>query len=194
VTREPATLILLAGGESKRMGFPKHRLTVGGTPVLNHLHARLGPRFDETIVVGRGLDGLPPGARAAADRYAVRSPLVGIHAGLAASRTDLAFVTACDMPHVEPSLVEYLLDQAEGADVVVPVVRGYYEPLCAAYRTSCFEVIERLIARRTLKVSELYDFVRVRKANEEQVRLHDPRLRSFVNLNVPAEISKPAQP
>jgi molybdopterin-guanine dinucleotide biosynthesis protein A len=187
VNREPATLIVLAGGEAKRLGFPKHRLTVDGTPVLTHLHARLGPLFAKTIVVGRDLDGLPPGVRATEDRYLVRSPLVGIHAGLAASRTDLAFVTACDMPHVEPALVEYLLAQAEGVDAVVPVVRGYYEPLCAVYRRTCIAPVEDLIERGVLKVSALYDLVRVHEVDEPDVHAHDPDRRSFTNLNLLAD-------
>ena len=183
MSREPATLIVLAGGEAKRLGFPKHRLTVEGERILNRLCRRLGPMFVETVVVGRGLDGLPDGVRATEDRYAVRSPLVGIHAGLAASGTDLAFVTACDMPHVEPTLVEFLLEQAADADAVVPVVRGYYEPLCAVYRRSCIGPIEDLIERGVLKVSKLYGLVTVHELEEEQVRLHDPQLRSFANLN-----------
>jgi len=188
VNREPATLIVLAGGEAKRLGFPKHRIMVDGERILDRLCRRLGPRFVETIVVGRDLDGLPPGVRATEDRFLVRSPLVGIHAGIDASRTDLAFVTACDMPHVEPALVEFLLTQAEGVDAVVPVVRGYHEPLCAVYRRSCIASIEDLIERGILKVSALYALVNVQEADEEQVRLHDPQLRSFVNLNVPMQI------
>ena len=143
-----------------------------------------------TIVVGRGLDGLPDGVRVTEDRYAVRSPLVGIHAGLAASRTDLAFVTACDMPHVEPTLVEFLLEQAAEADVVVPVVRGYYEPLCAVYRRSCITSIEDLIERGVLKVSAPYGRVRLREIAEPPIRQHVPDLRSFVNLD-PATPSPP---
>ncbi len=183
MSHEPATLVVLAGGQAKRLGFPKHRLTVDGERVLDRLCRRLGPLFVETVVVGRGLDGLPDGVRVTDDRYAVRSPLVGIHAGLAASRTDLAFVTACDMPHVEPALVEFLLTQADGVDVVVPVVRGYYEPLCAVYRRSCVAPIEDLIGRGVLKVSKLYDSVRLREIGEPQVYAHDPDLRSLVNLN-----------
>jgi len=188
VSREPATLIVLAGGEAKRLGFPKHQLMVDGERVIDRLHRRLGPLFAETVVVGRGLDGLPDGVRVTDDRYAVRSPLVGIHAGLAASRTDLTFVTACDMPHVEPALVEFLLGQAEGVDAVVPVVRGYYEPLCAVYRKTCLGPIERLIEDGTLKVSTLYEGVRLRKVGEPQVHAHDPDFRSLVNLNAPEAI------
>ena len=194
MTREPATLIILAGGEAKRLGFPKHHLAVDGERVIDTLHERLGPLFVETIVVGRDIDSLPRGVRTAEDHYTVRSPLVGIHAGLSASRTDLTFVVACDMPHVEPSLVAYLLSQAEGFDVIVPVVRSYYEPLCAAYRRTCLKPIEKLIERGVMKVSELYSLVDVRKAGHEQIRQHDPKLRSFLNLNAPVEIKQPAQP
>ena len=188
VSREPATLIVLAGGEAKRLGFPKQRLTVDGERVIDRLYRRLGPLFAETVAVGRNLDGLPPHVRGAEDQYDVRSPLVGIHAGLAASRTDLAFVIACDMPHVEPALVEFLLGQAEGIDAVVPVVRSYYEPLCAVYRRTCIEPIERLVENGTLKVSKLYEPVRLREVSEEQILLHDPELISFANLNTCKEI------
>ena len=191
MSREPATLIILAGGEATRLGFPKHRLMVDGERVIDRLYRRLGPLLAETIVVGRGLDGLPDGVRTTDDRYAVRSPLVGIHAGLTASRTDLAFVTACDMPHVEPTLVEFLLTQAEGVGTVVPVVRGCYEPLCAVYRRSCIAPIDDLIERGILKVSSLYDLVHVHEIAESHVRRHDPTLRSFVNLNVPSHVDVP---
>ena len=43
------------------------------------------------------------------------------------------------MPYVEPSLVVFLLSHEERADVIVPVVSGYYEPLCAVYQKTCLE-------------------------------------------------------
>ena len=92
------------------------------------------------------------------------------------------------MPYVVPKLVEHLLSRSGGVDAVVPVVRGYYEPLCAVYRRTCLGPIEKLIERGVLKVSELYDLVCVRAIAEEQVREYDPKLRSFVNLNGPAAI------
>ena len=194
MTREPATLIILAGGESKRMGFAKHRLSIDGWDVLTMLHANLGPLFSETVAVGNDIDGLPPEIRIAEDRYAIRSPLVGIHAGLAEAARDLAFVVACDMPYVEPSLVEYLLSRSEDFDVVVPIVRGYYEPLCAVYRKTCLQAIEDLIDRGVLKVSELYSLVDIHEVCEKQIQQHDPELRSFVNLNAQAETKQPARP
>lgn len=183
MSREPATLIILAGGEAKRMGFPKHQLMVDGMRVLDELQNRLAHLFVETLVAGRDVTNPPPGVRVAEDRFAVRSPLVGIHAGLTASLTNLAFVLACDMPYVEASLVEYLLSRSESVNIVVPIARGYYEPLCAVYRRTCLEPIERLIGQGTLKVSELYSLVRVQEISEKQLRQYDSKLQSFVNLN-----------
>ena len=186
--RESASLIILAGGEAKRLGFPKHRLTVDGTRVLDTLHEKLGGLFAETIVVGHGIDNLPSGVRTAEDRYDVRSPLVGIHAGLSASKTDLTFVVACDMPYVARTLVSHLLALcSQDVDVVVPVIGGYYEPLSAVYRTTCTNAIEALIARGSLKITPLYAHVRVREVGEQELRPIDPGLRSFVNLNTPGQ-------
>jgi len=190
VNREPATLIILAGGEAKRMGFPKHQLVVDGGRVLDTLHDRLSPLFVETLVAGRDIEDPPPGARLVKDLYTLRAALVGIHAGLAASMTDLTFVIGCDMPFVKPALVEYLLSQADGFDAVIPVVRGYHEPLCAAYRKSCLNSIERLIERGVLKISAVYPLVETREIPEPELKPFDPELRSIANLNEPSTINR----
>jgi len=190
VSREPATLLILAGGESKRMGFPKHELVVGDRDILSHVQARLGSLFVETLIVGRDLTRAPHGTRAVGDRLVARSPLVGLHAGLAASRTDLCFAVACDMPSVEPRLVDFLLAQATGVDAVVPVIRGHHEPLLAAYRITCVGPIERLVLAGRLKVSDLFDVVRTRRVMEADVLPFDPSLRSIENVNVASEADR----
>ena len=190
MTHEPATLIILAGGESRRMGFPKHRLLIDGVDVLTHLHRQLGQLFSETIVVGQDAGAIGDIGRCVSDAYGIRSPLVGIHAGLFASQTDLCFVVACDMPYVASSLAEHLVERSGEADVVVPIVRGYFEPLCAVYRRTCVEAIEGLIECGILKVSRLYDLVSVLRIEEETIREFDPELHSFENLNVPRQVNE----
>jgi molybdopterin-guanine dinucleotide biosynthesis protein A len=186
--RERATLILLAGGESKRMGQPKHLLSTPRGTVIDHLHARLSPIFSETLLVGRGLPHESPGLRTVEDLYPVRSPLVGIYSGLAAAETDLCFVLACDMPFVRSRLVEDLLSRAFDADAVVPVVRGYHEPLCAVYRKSAIPVIATALANKEFKVTGIYKHLRLYAVPEEEIRVLDPDLSSFINLNTPREL------
>ena len=186
--REKATLILLAGGESKRMGQPKHLLSTSRGTVIDHLHERLSPIFSETLLVGRKLSHELPELRVVEDLHPARSPLVGIYSGLVAAQTDLCFVLACDMPFVRSRLVEELLSRAFDADVVVPIVRGYYEPLCAVYRKSAIPVIATALERNDLKVTKIYEYLRLCAVPEEEIRVFDPDLSSFINLNTPHEL------
>lgn len=124
------TLVVLAGGRSSRMGRPKSDLPVAGGTLLEWIVRRLGPHFAETLVCGATA---PAGARGVADRVAGAGPLAGIDAGLAAMRTERAFVLACDMPRASASLARLLLDSARGHDAAVPLVGGMAHPTCAVY-------------------------------------------------------------
>jgi molybdopterin-guanine dinucleotide biosynthesis protein A len=184
---ERATLIILAGGESKRMGYPKHLLSVPGGTIIDSLHERLSGLFLETLVVGREVYFARGGLRTVEDVRKSHSPLVGIYSGLCAAVTDLAFVVACDMPFVKPRLVRYLLSRAGEVDVVVPIVNGYYEPLCAAYRKTALASIREGLDWGILKITAIYEYLRVR-ISDRIVRQIDPELSSFVNLNTPQEL------
>ena len=187
--KENASLIILAGGQSKRMGQPKHLLSSPrGRTVMEHLVEKLSPLFTETLVVGR--DPLPftRGIRVVKDVHPVHSPLVGIYSGLLASKTDLTFVVACDMPFVQPPLVARLLAKALTADISVPIINGYYEPLCAAYRRTAIPAIAEAIARDIFKVTSIYEHLRLSTLSEEDVKRFDKDLVSFTNLNVPQQL------
>src|SRR2546430_5626938 len=55
-----ATLLLLAGGESRRMGRSKALLEVGGTTLIEWLAERLAPGFEELRVAAREAPPPPP--------------------------------------------------------------------------------------------------------------------------------------
>jgi molybdopterin-guanine dinucleotide biosynthesis protein A len=62
-------------------------------------------------------------------------------AGLAAlsGHAEVAFVSSTDMPFLHPAFIRRVLDvaaQSTGTDVVLPVARGFKQPLAAAYRVS----------------------------------------------------------
>src|SRR5258708_25991622 len=50
ISRVDATLLVLAGGMSTRMGRPKAWLEVGDTKLLHWMVARLSPAFSQVIV------------------------------------------------------------------------------------------------------------------------------------------------
>src|SRR5437660_2296968 len=95
-----ASLLVLAGGTSRRMGRPKAWLEVGETNLLRWMVERLGPAFTEVMVSfaePEQLLELVP-YRLVFDRKQEGGPLAGIVAGLAAAHDDVLIGVACDMP------------------------------------------------------------------------------------------------
>ena len=128
-----ATLAILAGGHSSRMGRPKAELAVAGTTLVAWVVARLGPSFIETIVVGAPA---PGGARAITDRRPDAGPVAGIEASLIAAGSDRVFVLACDTPRASLTLARLLVDASAGHDAAVPWPGGRAQPTVAAYARS----------------------------------------------------------
>ncbi len=129
------------------------------------------------------------GRPTAADKHKNIGPLGGIHAGLLASNSKYNFVVACDMPRIESALVKHLIG-FKGYDAVVPVVRGFPEPLLALYSKACTAAIEEMIREKDYKISRLYDKVRTRFVPEAELKRYDPALASFSNINTLRTLKK----
>ena len=194
------TLVVNAGGQSRRMGQPKALLpTPAGDPLLVHVLRRLAPLAPaRTIVIANdpaiaALPALPPGTRCLADAYPGTGTLGGIATGLGAA-SGWAAVAACDLPFVQAAVFAHLCaiaaEQENGGDrwdAVVPVVGGYEEPLHALYHARCLPAIVVRLAAGARRVISFMPDVRTRYVDEAELRAIDPELRSFVNVNTPEE-------
>src|SRR3989442_14165496 len=82
-----ATLLVLAGGDSRRMGRPKPWIEVGETVLLRYVVERLAPAFSE-VVVSFGqpeqMEQVVPD-RLVFDRKRAAGPPAGLEAGLVAA-------------------------------------------------------------------------------------------------------------
>ena len=138
-----ATLLVLAGGASRRMGRPKAWLEVGETILLRWVADRLAPDFAEVLVSFAEPEQLeqPVPYRVVFDRKLAAGPMAGIEAGLAAARLDPVFVIACDMPYVTRGVATLAVAAARTCDAAVPRIGGRPEPVCAAYRKSALPII-----------------------------------------------------
>jgi len=113
--------------------------------------------------------------------------LAGIHSGLRHSETDLVFVAACDMPHLNGELIRHLCGLAEGADAVVPEGEKGLEPLHAVYRKSALPAIEKALRDGEHRVVSFFDRVTVRRVRLPDVSCFDPTLEAFRNINTPED-------
>jgi molybdenum cofactor guanylyltransferase len=183
--------VILAGGRNTRMdGRNKAFLEVGGKTILERLTETLRLFFTEILLVTRSpeLYAQQP-VRIVQDIYPARASLTGVHAGLAHAVADYAFVVPCDTPFLKPELIRMLLDEIEPeVDVIVPMVDGYFEPLCAIYSKRCLGPIEAQLDRGDYKISRIFDQVRLKAIPVEKLKAADARLDSFFNVNTPAAL------
>jgi len=188
--KRPATGIILAGGRSRRMGQDKAALSFGDLPLLTWIVRRVGLVCDHVIVVARMADAYQDcGATVIADKWPGEGPLVGLHAGLMATKTEYAAAVACDLPFVKPALLAGLIDCSPGWSAVVPEAAGNVHPLCAIYHRSVSQHAEALLQAGGGSLRRLLaeDALRVRILREEELREWDPALQSFMNLNTPED-------
>lgn len=182
--------IVLAGGSSSRFKTDKALLKWEGEPLLLRQVRLLKSLFEEVIVAGRRCYQLD-GALAVEDLIKGRGPLGGIHAGLSASSNDYNLVIPCDLPFLQRDVLLMLLEEIDGrARVILPIVKGYVEPLVGIYHKGCLPHIERLLKSGRLKVMELLNLVPFKLIPEERILRADPDLRSFFNLNTPRDYKR----
>ena len=191
------TAVVLAGGMSRRLGRDKAMEPFQGEPLLHRVLHRMRQITTELIVVVNDesristLD-LPDDARAVIDRYSGKGSLGGIYTGLCAAKTNWVAFCACDMPFVNPALFRELLSRREGAQAVVPLVDGRPEPIHALYSRACIDAIHSKILADDLKIAGFFGDVNVSYLSEPEVRVTDPDLRSFFNVNTQADLDTAA--
>jgi molybdopterin-guanine dinucleotide biosynthesis protein A len=183
--RRGCSLVILAGGLSRRMGRDKAALPAGDGTLIEHLARRLAPVVDETIIAGGSGRPALPGVTMVEDRYPGLGPLAGMHAGLLASRSPLVWVVGCDLPDADPGLAPLLCGLARDVDAVVPRIDSEPQGVCAVYDRALAPRIEGLLAAGERRVTMLLAASNVRYVTPDELRAVDPELRSFRNINTP---------
>ncbi|WP_334072233.1 MULTISPECIES: molybdenum cofactor guanylyltransferase [Paenibacillus] len=153
------TAVILAGGQSRRMGRNKALLSVGGVPVIEKLVKELSYVTDTVLIAGGPRETYSYlEAEIVSDTFPGAGPLAGLHAGLKAAGTTWTVFVACDMPFASREAVRWLADRTllaekEGKEAVIPVIEGREQPLLAAYRRSVLPGLEETLREGRLKLT-----------------------------------------
>ena len=206
------TLLVIAGGGSRRMGADKLLLPVPphGVPLVRHAAERLLPLAAKTVIVANNINvcealrdfgqndrrcgeipaGAPTDLQCLPDDAPGDGPLGGLATGL--RRADgWALTIAGDMPFVSAAACQYLIDISDsGCDAIVPVLDGQAQPLHALYHSRCLPAVESALACGLRRMDSFWPDVRVRMIAANTLRAFDPELRTFTNVNTPAEWKK----
>ncbi|MBJ6727122.1 molybdenum cofactor guanylyltransferase [Geomonas sp. Red875] len=182
------TGVILAGGQSRRMGSNKAVLPYGGVPLIERIYRQMSELFVETVVVTNTPELYPflpcPKVK---DQYPGMGPLAGIHAALNYSRTRYIAVVACDMPWISTRLIRELAGFRDGSDVILPEGDHGLEPLHAIYSKECIPFIEESLNADRRRIVSFFDRVKVQVMTLDQTSQIEPSLRAFRNINTVQE-------
>lgn len=203
------TLLIIAGGNSRRMGEDKLMLTVPpkGIPLVRHVVELLLPLAAKVVVVANepdvcaavreiGLDNIERDQDGVQTRKLVSclpddAPGVGPLGGLATGLRRIdgwALTVAGDMPFLSAATCRYLIRRSDsGCDAVVPVLEGQSQPLHALYSRRCLPAVERALSAGLRRMDSFWNEVQVRLISADTLRAFDPDLRTFTNVNTPTE-------
>ncbi len=201
--RPRVTVVIQAGGESRRMGRSKATVPFDGRPLICRLVERLAPAADELIITTNEAENLGFLAeqypdldiKLVSDAFDFRGALPGLFTALQAASNPFVAVVACDMVFASASLVvaESIAMAETDADVVVPVNQHGYEPFHAMYRRSgCLGAVRRALDRGEKRAQSFFDDdeVTVLEFAQERVLEVEPRGGCFINANTPDELKR----
>ncbi|KAF5060958.1 Molybdenum cofactor guanylyltransferase [anaerobic digester metagenome] len=180
--------VVLVGGEASRAGGrEKYFFPIQGTTFLDRLIETLTPITDEVVLVARDTEQCArfssfSTVRVTVDRRRGLGPIGGLHAGALTAIGESLFVVACDMPLVNPPVVEYLFSLLDDRDAVIPCWReDMLEPLHAVYRRAPLR--QYLENYQELSLRAMIRSLDCRYVSVEFLRQFDPELRTFTNIN-----------
>jgi molybdenum cofactor guanylyltransferase len=183
--------IILAGGKSQRMGKDKAFIRIGGKPIIETITDLFQKLFKETLIVTNRKDSyLYLRVGVYEDISPDQGVLGGLYTGLFRSNFFNSFAVACDMPSLNAGVINYLCQEAEGYDVVVPRTEDGFQPLHALYSKRCLEPIRRVLMDKKTRIFDFYPLVRVRVVEAREFLSIDPEMQSFVNINTPEELNR----
>jgi molybdopterin-guanine dinucleotide biosynthesis protein A len=188
------TGIILSGGKSVRMGRDKAFIEIDGIPIIQRIYDIFQKIFTEIIIVTNQKEfysGFK--AKIVSDLIINNGALGGLYTGLFFSSNPYSFCVACDMPFLKESMIQYLIKQANGYDVIVPRTEDGLQPLHAVYSKNCLESIKNIIGIGKYKIIDFYPLVKTKIIEESEFISLDINLNlmreSFVNINTPGELN-----
>jgi molybdopterin-guanine dinucleotide biosynthesis protein A len=190
--------IVLAGGFSSRFGQDKGVLELANKPLIRHVVDAVELIVDETIVVTNSEERVAKYAKFlrsdvkfVVDVGELRSPLIGALTGFGAAQGAYSLLLPFDTPFISRKVVSLLFELCLNRAAVIPRwPNGHIEPLHAVYRTApALEAAKAAVTEKKLKVRAMIEKLSgVRYVSTLVIQQLDPELRTFFNVNTPADL------
>ena len=186
VDRNNITGIVLAGGESSRMGTDKGLMKLKQKPFVKHIIDAIQPLVNNVIIISNSTEYDQFGLRTYKDIIKRSGPLAGLHTGLYYSKTDYNLFVSCDVPLIKTKVLEQLINAIEEEYDVIQLKAGEKTmPLVAIYRKHCELPIEVMLADGERRVR-----VAVKQLKTKTINVDDDLSEALININTKEELNK----
>ncbi len=187
--------IVLAGGESRRLGRDKALEVIDGQHLIERVIDRMRKVCNDVLVVVANAARypaltIPTDIQTVIDKYPGKGSLGGIYSGLMSTTMEYGLVVACDMPFLNLALLEKIIDMGITSDICVPVLSDRPEPTHALYSKNCLPHMRHQLDIDDLKITNFFSKVTVNYIDEEIVKTIDPDLLSFFNINYQSDLDR----
>lgn len=205
--------IILAGGQAKRFQVKpeqwedKALAVLFGKPLLVHIIERTSDAVDEIVVCAND-EARKTQFSEVLREYSIRNvkictdektqcatgPLIAIATGLKFTNADYCLTLPCDVPLIQPKIVDYLFNIVRGSNIAVPTwPDGGIEPLMmVCERQVTVQIADALCELRRRRPDDV-----IRGASKVlfvstvgDLRKLDPEFKSFVNINLREDLAR----
>ncbi len=194
------TAIVLAGGESIRMGKDKAFIEFKGKSLIQRTLDTFStcesgdpkpgePIFKEIIIIAKRREPFSSfGVSVDVDIYPEGGPMGGIYTGLFHSKGPV-FAVACDMPFLNPEVIRFLTGKLRDFDAVVFESPDGWHPLHAVYSRAVLPLMKELLQKREVKMMDFLKKINTLVIGVAEIRHLDPDLACLTNINTPEEMN-----
>lgn len=189
------TAVLLAGGESRRMGTDKASLKYGGEPLWERqLRLLRGLELQALWVSARTRPAWCPHAtEVVLDESPSRGPLSGIAGAFARIATSHLLALAVDMPRMSLEHLNKLRSLISPGSGVIPVNDGWFEPLCAIYPVQAAAEAARILTQSDTSMQRFVGLL-CRQQLLRQYELYEGERALYQNVNTAADLTNLLSP
>ncbi|MFG6118392.1 MULTISPECIES: molybdenum cofactor guanylyltransferase [Thalassobacillus] len=183
--------VLLAGGQSSRMGTDKALLELGGFKTIQWVDEKLSMVTDQRAIITNQKERFAfVDIPSYPDVFKGEGPMAGLHAAIHYLPSDYYLLSACDTPFLSPAVYEVLKQQVVGHDIAIPVFNGKFHPMSGVYSVEVYKKAGELLNQGKRSMKALFnetDTVFVDQfPSIDTVELE----RHFFNMNDPKDYEK----
>ena len=176
---------ILAGGKSRRMGQDKAFVKIDGVFMIEKVLDVITPLISQTVIIANNPEAyrrfsLP----VYADTITGMGPLSGLHTAFEKTGAEKILLVACDMPHINPDIVRYLIEYDEWKEeALIPFAGGREQGLLALYKRSAIDKVANDILQKAIQFDQFRKVISKRLIAEEELEKIEPSLKTFDNIN-----------